>query len=56
VRDYRFDILDGFLAIHGVVNNTWYLCPSNDGFDAQLLTYEASNVAGCTFTRVAVKQ
>ncbi|KAG8982374.1 hypothetical protein FRB94_006677 [Tulasnella sp. JGI-2019a] len=52
-----FDINNGYLAIHGVTDNTFYLCPyTYDGGTAfQILTYAASAVAGCTVTRVYVQ-
>ncbi|KAF7979729.1 hypothetical protein HWV62_41092 [Athelia sp. TMB] len=47
-----FDLVNGtFLAIHGVLANTWYLCTDSDGFE--VLTYEATSAA-CTFTYVAI--
>jgi len=50
-----FDINNGYLAIHGVTDNTFYLCPYTFGSTFQVLTYAASAVAGCTETRVYVQ-
>jgi len=46
------DFINGtFLAVHGVLANTWYLCTDSSGFG--VLTYAASPTE-CTFTYVAV--
>lgn len=51
-----FDVNDGYLAIHGNTDNTWYLCPyTYSGSTFSVLTYAASTVTGCTETRVFVQ-
>jgi len=45
-----FDFINStFLAIHGLLADTWYLCPDSFGFD--ILTYKIG--PGCRFTYVA---
>ena len=46
-----FAVNGTFLAIHGVLANTWYLCTDSYGYE--VLTYEGTSAA-CTFTYVAV--
>jgi len=52
-----FDINGGYLAIHQVTDNTFYICPYDfEGSTFQVfLTYAASTVPGCTVTRVYVQ-